>query len=75
MNNHQPKIKYEKWFKISKLGHIYCKQKIKSIYMHILVPPTMVVDISRENCTPPKTNFTFESSLNGHYSCVHVQLA
>jgi hypothetical protein len=75
MNNHQPKIIYEKWLKMSKLGHFYYKQKIQSIYMHILVPLAMVVDISRENCTPPKTKFTFNSSLNGHYSFVHVQLA
>jgi len=61
MNNHQPKIKYEKWLKMSKLGHLYFKQKIQIICMHILVPPATVVDISRENCTLPKTKFTFDS--------------
>jgi hypothetical protein len=75
MNNHQPKIKYEKWFKMSKLGNPYYKQKIQSIYMQILVPLAMVVDISREYGTPPKTKFIFNSSVNSHYSFVYMQLA
>jgi hypothetical protein len=75
MNNRQPKIKYEKWLKMSKLGHLYYKQKIQSICMHILVPQGMVMDISRENCTPPKIKFIFNFSLNNHYSFMHVQLA
>jgi len=75
MNSHQPKIKYEKWLKCQSLDIFIASKKIQSIYMHILVPPTMVVDISRENCTPGKTKFTFDFSLNSHYSFEHAQLA
>jgi hypothetical protein len=43
--------------------------------MDILIPIAMVEDISKENCTTPKTKSIFDFSLNNHYSFVHVQLA